>query len=67
MLGSPTERTLKKIQPLVAAISALEPRIEKLSDARDFQTALRIAHKAQRRSSADDIVLPPDAGGGGVA
>jgi class 3 adenylate cyclase len=44
-----------------------ERDFEKLSDARDFQTALRIAHKAQRRSSADDIVLPPDAGGGGVA
>jgi class 3 adenylate cyclase len=53
------------VVPYVDDLGADRERdFERLSEARDFRAALRIAQKAQRRSNADAIVLPPDASGG---
>ena len=57
MLGSPTERTLKKIQPLVAAISALEPRIEKLSDAQLLAKTAEFREKLAQGAPLDDLLI----------
>ena len=57
MLGSPTERTLKKIQPLVAAISELEPRIEKLSDAQLLAKTAEFREKLAQGAPLDDLLI----------
>jgi len=55
--GSPTERTLKKIQPLVAAINALEPRIQPLSDAQLMAKTAEFREKLAQGAPLDDILI----------
>jgi preprotein translocase subunit SecA len=57
MLGSPTERTLRKIQPLAAAISELEPRIEKLSDAQLLAKTAEFREKLAQGAPLDDLLI----------
>jgi preprotein translocase subunit SecA len=57
LLGSPTERTLKKIQPLVAAINDLEPRIQPLPDAAFQAKTAEFREKLSQGASLDDILI----------
>jgi len=57
LLGSPTERTLRKIQPLVAAINELEPRIQPLSDAELLAKTAEFREKLSQGAALDDILI----------
>ncbi|MFN4211790.1 MAG: DEAD/DEAH box helicase, partial [Devosia sp.] len=58
IFGSPSDRHVKRFQGKVAAINALEPELEKLSD--DELRARTAAFKAQLEKGADldDLIVP---------
>jgi preprotein translocase subunit SecA len=56
IVGSRSERELKKIQPIVEAINALEPRISALSDAELQAKTAEFRQRLQNGSSLDDIL-----------
>jgi preprotein translocase subunit SecA len=58
IFGSPSDRHVKRYQPNVAAINALEPELEKLSD--DALRARTAEFKAQIANgrSLDDLIVP---------
>ncbi len=56
LLGSPTERTLKKIRPLVAVINDFEPRIQALSDAQLLAKTAEFREKLSQGASLLDIL-----------
>ncbi|MBN2246482.1 MAG: preprotein translocase subunit SecA, partial [Candidatus Aminicenantes bacterium] len=56
IFGTKTERDLKKMQPSVAAINALESQIEKLSDSQLKQKTSEFKEKLDQGASLDDIL-----------
>jgi preprotein translocase subunit SecA len=57
LFGSYAERTLKRIQPLVAAVNDLEPRIRPLSDAELLAKTAEFREKLAQGASLDDILV----------
>jgi preprotein translocase subunit SecA len=57
VFGTKNERDLKKLQPLAAAISELEPRIQALSDAELRAKTAEFKEKLSQGASIDDILI----------
>jgi preprotein translocase subunit SecA len=57
IFGTKNERDLKKLQPLAAAISELEPRIQPLSDAQLRAKTAEFKEKLAQGASLDDILI----------
>jgi len=57
IFGTKNERDLKKLQPLAAAITELEPRIQSLSDAELRAKTAEFKEKLARGASLDDILF----------
>jgi preprotein translocase subunit SecA len=57
VFGTKNERDLKKLQPLAAAISELEPRIQSLSDAELRAKTAEFKEKSAQGASLDDILI----------
>ena len=58
LFGSSNQRKLKKYQPLVAEINALEPELEKLSDADLRARTERFRQEAADGKELDDLLVP---------
>jgi preprotein translocase subunit SecA len=56
LFGTDNDRTLKRIGPLVAAINALEPRVQALSDDRLRAKTAEFKEKLAQGASLDDIL-----------
>ena len=56
IFGTQNERDLKKLQPYVAAISSLEPHIQKLSDAQLLAKTAEFKEKLRQGAELDDIL-----------
>ena len=57
IFGTKNERDLKKLQPYVAAINALEPQIQKLSDAELQAKTAEFKEKLRQGATLDDILV----------
>jgi preprotein translocase subunit SecA len=57
IFGTKNERDLKKLQPLAAAITELEPRIQSLSDAELRAKTAEFKEKLTQGASLDDILI----------
>lgn len=57
IFGTKNERDLKKLQPFVAAINALEPQIQKLSDAALQAKTAEFKEKLRQGATLDDILV----------
>ena len=57
IFGTKTERDLKKLRPHAAAISELEPRIQKLSDAQLLAKTAEFKEKLSQGATIDDILV----------
>jgi len=57
IFGTKNERDLKKLQPLAAAITELEPRIQPLSDAELRAKTAEFREKLGQGASLDDILI----------
>ncbi len=57
IFGTKNERDLKKLQPLVAAISQLEPRIQPLSDAELRSKTAEFRERLRQGASLDDLLV----------
>jgi preprotein translocase subunit SecA len=57
LFGTGTERTLKKIRPLVAAINDLEARTQKLSNAELLAKTAEFREKLSRGAALEDILI----------
>ncbi|MGB8951392.1 MAG: preprotein translocase subunit SecA [Candidatus Aminicenantales bacterium] len=57
IFGTKTERDLKKLQPSVAAINALEASIQKLSHSQLQAKTAEFKEKLSQRATLDDILL----------
>jgi preprotein translocase subunit SecA len=57
LFGTGSERTLKKIQPIVAAVNDLEPRIQPLSDAELRAKTVEFREKLSQGASLEDILV----------
>ncbi len=57
IFGTKNERDLKKLQPFVAAINDLEPRIQKLSDPELQAKTAEFKEKLRQGASLDDILI----------
>jgi len=57
IFGTQNERTLKKLQPYVAAINALEPQISQLSDAQLEAKTAEFKEKLRQGATVDDILV----------
>jgi len=57
IIGTKNERDLKKLQPLAAAITELEPRIRPLSDAELRAKTAEFKQKLSQGASLDDILV----------
>jgi len=57
IFGTHNERVLKKLQPFVAAISELEPQIQKLSDAQLQAKTAEFKEKLRQGATLDDILI----------
>jgi preprotein translocase subunit SecA len=57
LFGSYAERTLKRIQPLVAAVNDLEPRIQPLPDAELLAKTAEFREKLAQGAALDDILV----------
>ena len=57
IFGTQNERTLKKLQPYVAAINALEPQISQLSDAQLQAKTAEFKEKLRQGATLDDILI----------
>lgn len=57
IFGTKNERDLKKLQPLVAAINSLEPKISKLSDAELQAKTAEFKEKLRQGATLDDILV----------
>jgi preprotein translocase subunit SecA len=55
--GTGSERTLKKIQPIVAAVNDLEPRIQPLSDPELRAKTVEFREKLSQGASLEDILV----------
>jgi preprotein translocase subunit SecA len=58
IFGSQHERDIKKMQPLVDAINALEPEIEKLSDAELAARTPEFRQQLEDGATLDDLLVP---------
>ncbi len=58
VFGTKHEREIKKIQPLVDAIGALEPKLRKLSDADLQARTAEFRRKLDQGASLDDLLVP---------
>jgi preprotein translocase subunit SecA len=56
IFGTQNERDLKKLQPYVAAIGALEPEIQKLSDAQLQAKTAEFREKLKQDATLDDLL-----------
>ncbi|MCY4335356.1 MAG: preprotein translocase subunit SecA [Litoreibacter sp.] len=56
VFGTPNDRKVKAVRPLVAKINALEPEFEKLSDDALKQKTEDLAMRAQKGESLDDLL-----------
>ncbi len=57
IFGTQNERDLKKLQPFVAAINELEPRIQKLSDLELQAKTAELREKLRQGASLDDLII----------
>jgi len=57
IFGTKNERDLKRLQPLAAAISELEPRIQKLSDNELRAKTAEFKEKLRQGATLDDILI----------
>ncbi|HEY3495880.1 MAG TPA: DEAD/DEAH box helicase, partial [Polyangiaceae bacterium] len=57
VFGTSNERAIRRIQPLVAAINALEPGLEKLSDAELQAKTPELKQKLDNGATLDDILV----------
>jgi len=57
IFGTKNERDLKKLQPYVAAINALEPQIQQLSDAQLQAKTAEFKEKLRQGATLDDILV----------
>jgi preprotein translocase subunit SecA len=57
LFGTDNDRVLKKLQPLVAAVNALEPRIKELSDAALLAKTAEFKEKLAQGASVDDLLF----------
>jgi preprotein translocase subunit SecA len=57
IFGTENERALKKLQPLAAAITELEPRIQKLSDLELRAKTSEFKEKLSQGATLDDILI----------
>ncbi|HUM34280.1 MAG TPA: preprotein translocase subunit SecA, partial [Candidatus Saccharicenans sp.] len=57
IFGTQNERTLKKLQPYVAAINALEPQISQLSDTQLQAKTAEFKEKLRQGATLDDILI----------
>ena len=55
IFGSPDERVLKKLRPLVAAVNDIEPRLQSLSDAQLQAKTAEFKEKLSQGAKLDDI------------
>src|SRR5947209_5976336 len=55
--GTKTERDIKALRPRIAAISALEPEIERLSDADLAAKSIEFKERLQRGATLDDLLI----------
>ena len=58
MMGTNHEREVKKLQPKVEAINALEKRLRKLSDAELKAKTGEFRQKIDNGASLDDLLIP---------
>ncbi|MGB9835217.1 MAG: preprotein translocase subunit SecA [Candidatus Saccharicenans sp.] len=57
IFGTKNERDLKKLQPYVAAINALEPQIQQLTDAQLQAKTAEFKEKLRQGATLDDILV----------
>jgi preprotein translocase subunit SecA len=57
VFGTKHEREVKAIRPMVAAISALEPQMQKLSDTELAQKTIEFKQRVANGASLDDILV----------
>jgi preprotein translocase subunit SecA len=57
LFGTDNDRILKKLQPLVAAVNDLEPRIKELSDAALLAKTAEFKEKLAQGASIDDLLF----------
>ncbi|MBN2206474.1 MAG: preprotein translocase subunit SecA [Candidatus Aminicenantes bacterium] len=57
IFGTKTERDIKKLRPLVAAVNALEPRVQALSDAALKAKTSEFKAKLDQGASLDDVLF----------
>jgi len=57
IFGTKTERDIKKLQPMVSAISELEPNIQKLSDSQLRDKTNEFKTKLEQGATLDDILI----------
>jgi preprotein translocase subunit SecA len=57
IFGTKHEREIKKLRPMIAAISDLEPAMQKLSDAELAQKTIEFKQRAANGESLDDILI----------
>jgi preprotein translocase subunit SecA len=55
IFGSPDERVLKKLRPLVAAVNDIEPRLQSLSEAQLQAKTAEFKEKLSQGAKLDDI------------
>jgi preprotein translocase subunit SecA len=57
LFGTDNDRILKKLQPLVAAVNDLEPRVKELSDAALLAKTAEFKEKLAQGASIDDLLF----------
>ncbi len=57
VFGTKHDREVKALRPMVAAISALEPQMQKLSDAELAQKTVEFKQRVANGSSLDDVLI----------
>src|SRR5580692_11236513 len=57
IFGTKHEREIKKMRPMVAAISDLEPAMQKLSDAELAQKTIEFKQRVANGESLDDLLI----------
>ncbi|MCS7023432.1 MAG: preprotein translocase subunit SecA [Bryobacteraceae bacterium] len=58
IFGTKNEREIKKIRPLVEQINALEPEMQKLSDAQMAAKTIEFRQQLDQGASLDDLLVP---------
>jgi preprotein translocase subunit SecA len=58
VFGSKHERDVKRLQPQVAAINALEPELQQLSDSQLQARTAELRTRLDQGASLDDVLVP---------